>query len=261
MKFNAINLLTVLILAIMAFRFFKYRHTIILILIAGPLIQSSVFIITNLPQTAQSRARLKPGPISTTQKNVFIMSYDALQSRSVKQAIDALPQKDRAEFDGFTFYEDVLSHGHNTRASNLLTKIGHSIPPGVTNISQAKNILPKIHHSAESPMEENQHHAMITDKLIAAGYNIETFGHFSNSETQSHYIKSTFETKTDYKQALKASQMKNLTNFLKKRKKKKLPSVFPRLSSMDDYNFNLNNLNPGSIQPVFKLQPHFSHIH
>ena len=164
LEFNTINLLLGLTLATIAIRFFKHRHKIILILIAGPLIQSSILIMTNLPQTAQSKARLKPGPVSTTQKNVFIMSYDALQSRSVKQAIDALPQKDRDEFDGFTFYEDVLSHGHNTRASNLLTKIGHRYLL-VTNISQAKNILPKIHHSAESPMEENQHHAMITDKL------------------------------------------------------------------------------------------------
>ena len=52
------------------------------------------------------------------------MSYDALQSNSVKQAIDALPQKDRDEFDGFTFYEDVLSHASNTRGFYILTKMG-----------------------------------------------------------------------------------------------------------------------------------------
>ena len=42
LKFNTINLLLGLTLATIAIRFFKYRHKIILILIAGPLIQSSL---------------------------------------------------------------------------------------------------------------------------------------------------------------------------------------------------------------------------
>jgi hypothetical protein len=103
--------------------------------------------------------------ISTNDKNIFVISFDALQSNYVKEILEKDTELKKA-FDGFIQFENVTSVAPFTSLSTATTKIG---------------MLPNENINSDE-LIQNYHDFFITNILNAEDYEVSTYAYFSKGE-------------------------------------------------------------------------------
>lgn len=154
---SRINLVLGISLTVFSYFLYSFRKIVLPILIIGPVVTSSLSILNQF-----NLSNNQVLPVSKTEKNIFVFSFDALQTEYVKSAIDSLPDQKKAEFEGFTLFTDVLGVGPATSISTAMTKLGRIV---------------------EDDEYQEAFTDQITTKLSEKGYGVETFHDFSYNET------------------------------------------------------------------------------
>ena len=158
LKPSYVNLGTGILFGIVAFIFFVQRKIILIVLLTGPLLLS-IHSMFNLVKTEYISV---PIPVSETEQNIFVISFDELQTEFIKRVLRDDNQL-RKKFDGFILFDDVIGVGPATRLSTAITKLGH---------------LP------ETDKYDAAFKKSITNKLSQNGFKIETMHEFSQRENR-----------------------------------------------------------------------------
>jgi hypothetical protein len=179
-----INLTLGVLFLIISYFLFSYKKIILPILIIGPLVTSAISVLNEF--NPKNNHVL---PVSQTEKNIFVISFDALQTNDIKTAIDSLPDKEKVVFEGFVLFDDVMGVGPQTMISTGTTKLG--------SIEEDKEYQKAFNNQ-------------ITTKLSENGYNVETMGQFSQKEkSNTNQLSRTIgQLDSSYFNALKASILK-----------------------------------------------------
>ena len=183
----------------------RYKILVLLALYAGPLIQSLLisFSILSDDFITQNNAKdditqHKIVPLSQQNNNILVISFDALESKYVREII-AEDQKLKDKFSGFLNYSNVTGVAPHTLLSTLTTKLG-AVPD--TNITTNQFV-------------NNYKSDFITSFYLDAGYSVETYSSFNRGESAGTVNKlkrhSIYETQeADYTSSLIASLYRSI---------------------------------------------------
>ncbi len=205
--------------------FFERQYFIFfLVLLAGPIYEAAVSITTNVSFASKSVSEVLPA--SSKKKNIFVISFDALEARYVSNLIDKNSDF-KVIFDGFINFKNVSGVAPFTRLSVLLTKLG---------------LLPNV-DSTEALLKHSDQ--FITSTFYNNGYDVETYSFFNQGEpaltnTIPQFSMKALTGNSDYSSALEAS----------------LNRVFPFPSQLALFSSYLNFFQDDSIESLVSKDPH-----
>ena len=241
----------------------KNFSRIIFILLIGPIFVLLFNIIQNNQSTffSSKDQKLEFIPFSSNQ-NIIIISFDALQGDVMKSAI----QGNSEHFEGFTFFENAVAPAPYTTHSLLAQKS--------TSLNNEDSIFkylakPKQNKKKIKFYKDN----FITSKFKKNNFSIETYGSFGKYETAgTNQLKSL--SKNNFNYIFKISSLrydfynlynnlnKHLTKIYSKNIKKKNNRIFdnPLKNSINDYNSFLNTTSVKETKPTLRLH-HYAFTH
>lgn len=148
---NILNVFFGALLTLFAWFFHKHITFLFYVLAAGPLVTGLVFFVGVLKFDEPK----VPITASTNAKNVFVISFDALQTAQILPLIES-SEATKKMFDGFIYFRNPVAAGPFTVVSTIHTKLGY-VPETTADLNRA--------------MSDD----FFTSRLSKQGFDVETY--------------------------------------------------------------------------------------
>ena len=159
------NLMLGILAALVSFFLHKRSIIILSLLLIGPLLLACISLFNNVSfiKSGQVNSVLN---VASDKKNIFVISFDALQPNYVTQVIES-DDLIKESFRGFINYENAVAVAPYTRLSTVITKLG-----GVPDVESTRDLYLK------------RKDFITTILMNEEDYDVETYSYFNRGESE-----------------------------------------------------------------------------
>ena len=264
---SRVNFILGILVGILAYCLHKRLFIMLPLMLVGPLVLACLSMYNNI-EFLKGESANEVLNVSANHKNIFVVSFDALQPEYVSSVLES-DEELRGAFDGFVNYKNAVGVAPFTILSTVITKLGH---------------LPKV-PSNHKLFVRAQAEKYITTKLAkSGGYDVETYSFFNRGElAETNQLKKynikNVKFEEYYLKAFEASFFKiyPFNNAVSSNVKQVIRKLFPlnewserikldphplarNKQDIDDYDAFVSSLKLGAQKPTFRMH-HYVFTH